>query len=135
MKIAIIGDIHSNKYALESVIDDINKKDVKKIISTGDLVGYLPFPNEVIDLVRKNNILSIKGNHDLKISASKKISDKFINNMDIKEIQKSASKAYTNWKITDENREFLNLLPETLFMNIGNIQLQIVHGSPEKIDE
>ena len=28
MKFAVIGDIHSNKYALESVLSDINAKNI-----------------------------------------------------------------------------------------------------------
>ena len=68
MKFAVIGDIHSNKYALESVLEDIKERNVDFIISTGDLVGYLPYPNEVIDLLRRHSVLSVKGNHDEFIS-------------------------------------------------------------------
>lgn len=47
MRFAVIGDVHSNKFALESVLMDIAERNVDFIVSTGDLIGYLPFPNEV----------------------------------------------------------------------------------------
>jgi hypothetical protein len=45
MRFAVIGDIHSNLAALESVLIDIENKNVDFILCTGDLVGYAPFPN------------------------------------------------------------------------------------------
>ncbi len=64
MGFAVIGDIHSNFQALESVLNRIKEDNVDFIISTGDLVGYAPFPNEVINLIRSNYIVSIQGNYD-----------------------------------------------------------------------
>jgi Icc-related predicted phosphoesterase len=64
MRFAVIGDIHSNLPALEAVLNRIKDDNVDFIASTGDLVGYAPFPNEVIDLIRSNHIVSIQGNYD-----------------------------------------------------------------------
>ncbi len=68
MRFAVIGDIHSNKFALDSVLNDIAERNVDFIVSTGDMVGYLPFPNEVIDMIRNNKVLVVKGNHDKHIA-------------------------------------------------------------------
>ena len=54
MRFAVIGDIHSNIYALEAVHTDIKSKNVDFIVSTGDLVGYMMYPNEVIEFLKKN---------------------------------------------------------------------------------
>ena len=62
--IAIVSDIHGNLPALEVVIEDIKKHDVEKIISLGDVSGYYPFINEVIDILKENNAINIIGNHD-----------------------------------------------------------------------
>ena len=53
MKIAIISDIHSNIYALNAVLEDIENRNVDLIACTGDLVGYGTRPNEVISTIRK----------------------------------------------------------------------------------
>lgn len=65
MKIAIISDIHGNIEALSEILIDIEKQSVDKIICTGDLVGYGPYPNEVVDVFIDQKIPSTLGNHDL----------------------------------------------------------------------
>lgn len=135
MRFAVIGDIHSNKFALQSVLEDINSKRVDFIVSTGDLVGYLPFPNEVVDMIRENRILVVQGNHDKFIAESELITDEEINKMTEEQIQSNASSAFTNWSITDENRNYLKNLPEQLRINCNGLKLQIVHGSHRVVDE
>lgn len=135
MRFAVIGDIHSNKYALESVIADINDKDVDFIVSTGDLVGYLPFPNEVIELVRKNKIMVVQGNHDKFIGESTLVTHEDLENISDEDIQSNASSYFTNFTITDDNRKYLSNLPKNLTMDCDGLKIIIVHGSPRAIDE
>lgn len=61
MRVAVIADIHSNLHALEAVLEDIGEA---VIYCNGDLVGYNPYPNEVLELVRKKGIFCTLGNHD-----------------------------------------------------------------------
>jgi len=61
---AIISDIHGNLPALESVMKDLEKYPIDKIISLGDICGYYPFINEVIDLLKVKNVINLVGNHD-----------------------------------------------------------------------
>lgn len=135
MKFAVVGDIHGNKYALESVLEHIENKNVDFVVSTGDLVGYMPYPNEVIDIIRSHKIIAVQGNHDKVISESKNISLEELNAMSIQDIQKNASAAYTNWCINEANRKFLRNLCAELVIKIGNKTIMIVHGSPLRIDE
>ncbi|MEN6378904.1 MAG: metallophosphoesterase family protein [Methanofastidiosum sp.] len=65
MKIAIMSDIHGNSEALSEVLIDIEKQSVDKIICMGDLVGYGPYPNEVVNTFIDQKIPSTLGNHDL----------------------------------------------------------------------
>lgn len=65
MKLAILSDIHSNLEALESVLKDIKKIAIDEIISLGDNVGYGADPEKVIQTIRKKNIESVLGNHEL----------------------------------------------------------------------
>ena len=37
---------------------------VDELWSLGDMVGYGPYPNECVDLLRERNVLAIPGNHD-----------------------------------------------------------------------
>lgn len=134
MRLAVIGDIHSNIYALESVIEDINTSNVDFILCTGDLVGYAPFPNEVIDLVRQNHILTIQGNYDKAIGNCEIICG--CDYKDEKQLEKATmSVMFTNDTVNETNREYLKQLPKQIRIKAGEYELLMVHGSPRKINE
>jgi putative phosphoesterase len=135
MKFAVVGDIHSNIYALQSVIKDIRQKNVDFILSTGDLVGYLPFPNEVIDTVRTNGIICIQGNHDKYIGSCNPINRQIVDKMNEQELVSDASSAFTNMVLTDENRYYLSNMPSEIRLALGGHTVLVVHGSPRRIDE
>lgn len=135
MRFAVIGDIHSNKFALESVLKDINMKKVDFIISTVDLVGYLPFVNEVIDMIKVNKILVVQGNHDKHIADSKSVDKNTIIKMTEEQAQSNASSAYTNWVITEGNRKYLRNLPNKIKIDFHGLKVLIVHGSHRSINE
>ena len=120
MKIAIISDIHANLEALEAVLSDISNKGADEILCLGDLVGYGSNPNEVIDLIKKKNVKCVQGNHDLCAVTLEKL-DSF------SEVEKESLR-FTNKILTEENKEFLKKLPETLELNDKN-KLLAVHGS------
>ncbi|EGO86803.1 serine/threonine protein phosphatase, partial [Clostridium botulinum C str. Stockholm] len=67
MRIAIFSDIHGNIEALKAVLENIKSKNVHRVVCLGDLVGYGPFPNEVIDLIKSKDILTIAGNYDMAV--------------------------------------------------------------------
>jgi len=62
--IALISDIHANLPALESVLADIDARDVMATYHVGDLVGYAPWPNEVVALLAQRGISGVSGNYD-----------------------------------------------------------------------
>src|SRR5689334_10017962 len=65
MKYALISDIHANLPALEAVLDEIDRhRDITAIYHLGDLVGYAPWPEEVVALIRRRGIPGIAGNYD-----------------------------------------------------------------------
>jgi predicted phosphodiesterase len=62
--IALISDIHSNLEALTAVLREIDARGVKDVFCLGDIVGYGPEPEPVIDLIRDRCSLVLRGNHD-----------------------------------------------------------------------
>lgn len=135
MKVAVIGDIHGNKYALDSVLNDIKKRNIDIIVCTGDLVGYMPFPKEVIQMIREHKILVIKGNHDERIAQLERVTDDKFAKMATEEVQKSASAIYVNRLLSDEEIGYLNALPEQLTLKFESNKVLFVHGSPNSISE
>lgn len=114
MKIAVISDIHSNLYALRQVLKEIGKLD---IICCGDLVGYNPFPNEVVEMVRELEIPCVLGNHD---HATITGNTTWFNPYAARAIE------WTRSELSEENMEFLKTLPM-----VYEDMVYMVHGSPE----
>ncbi len=64
MRIAIYSDIHANLPAFEAVLKDIKTQSIDRCFNLGDLVGYGPFPEEVVALARELKHPTLLGNHD-----------------------------------------------------------------------
>lgn len=132
--IAIISDIHSNFEALKQVLKDINQQKVEKVFCTGDLVGYGPYPNEVIDLIRQLQIPTVMGNYDDGVGNMR-----FICGCDYKNEEEQAlgerSIAWTKEHTTEENKEFLRNLPLQIRFTVGMTKVLLVHGSPNRLNE
>jgi predicted phosphodiesterase len=65
MRYALISDIHANLPALEAVLEHIRARgDVACTYHLGDLVGYAPWPNEVVSLLRGSRVEGLAGNYD-----------------------------------------------------------------------
>ncbi len=67
MTVAVISDIHGNAEALRTVLADIDRREVKKIICLGDIIGYGPEPLACVDLVAQRCAWSLLGNHDFAV--------------------------------------------------------------------
>ena len=50
MNHAVISCLHANLAAVEAVLHDIDSQGIQTITCLGDLVGYGPQPNEVVEL-------------------------------------------------------------------------------------
>jgi len=66
MLIAIISDIHGNLPALEKAVFICNREfKVDKFICLGDVVGYGPWNNECVEVIKDlKNVTKILGNHE-----------------------------------------------------------------------
>jgi predicted phosphodiesterase len=65
MRYALISDIHANLPALQAVLADITRRtDIGAAYHLGDLVGYAPWPNEVVDRIVDMGIAGVAGNYD-----------------------------------------------------------------------
>ncbi len=61
---ALISDLHANLEATDAVLADIDAQKIATIVCLGDLVGYGPDPEAVVDRVSKRAKLILAGNHD-----------------------------------------------------------------------
>ena len=122
MKIAILSDIHGNLEALRSVSDSWDELWV-----LGDLVNYGPNPAEVVDFVRKNAAVVVRGNHDHAVGAGEdpRCSPAF------REMAK-AMKAYTESVLSDEEKAYLRQLPLTAEREVCDQRFFLCHAAPSE---
>lgn len=108
----ILSDIHSNYPALASVLNDADKNfHIDEFICLGDIVGYGPYPNKCIELIKSRCSIICAGNHDYAVV-------KKIDITDFNDYAKTAIE-WTSSALTDVNLVFLNSLePYALYQDI-----------------
>lgn len=113
-QIAIISDIHGNIPALTSVLEDIEKRGIKRIFCLGDLVGKGPGSSEAIEKIKQSCELVLKGNWDDFIT---------------KETEFEALKWHQK-QLTDEQNGYLESLAFSLDFYISGKFIRLFHASP-----
>jgi predicted phosphodiesterase len=115
MRVAVIADIHANLSAFQAVVSDFDHID--EVWCLGDVVGYGPAPNECIDLLQQTKYHIVSGNHDWAAAGRIHVVDF---NPDA-----AAACQWTAAHLTDQNRTFLEGLPQVLTWR----DYTLVHGS------
>jgi putative phosphoesterase len=134
MKIAVISDIHGNLPALKAVLEDMETRQADQIICLGDLVDFAPWGNEVIELLRRQRIITIMGNHDERIAYDLPILDKTNQSNEEKAARRSAME-FSKRTISADNKEFLKTLPLSLNLRFADQNIFFTHASPRDVNE
>lgn len=130
MKLAVMSCIHGNQPALSAVLADIDRQQPDKIFCVGDLVGYGPYPNEVVEQIRSLNIPTCAGCWDEDIVEGVNACECSYPSL-LAEKRGQLAHQWTNREVTPETREFLAHLPQSLRED----NLCFVHGSPHSAHE
>jgi predicted phosphodiesterase len=118
MLVAILSDIHANYEALCAVVSDFVQINPEKVICLGDLIGYGPDPDEVVQYFRTKGYLSVLGNHEA-VLADRRLLRWF-------NFQAKENSLTTEKMLSEENLMFCQSLPASL--QIGDAIF--VHGFP-----
>lgn len=134
MPIALISDIHANLPALEAVLADIAGRSVKATYHLGDLVGYAPWPNEVVAALDAAGIAGVSGNYDSTVAAAYKHCGCRYEDPR-QEALSHASYAWTLDACTAGTRHRLGALPFRMDLMVGGGHIPgrrvvLVHGTP-----
>ena len=133
MKIAVISDIHANTLALDAVLEQIDKIGVDRVFCLGDILmaGYDP-NGTAQKILNIKNLEIIQGNTDKMVAHySEELFEKAKNKFPcmgyaLKEDLKIVDKKYI---------DFVKNLPEKKYIEVNNLKIQLVHGSPRAQDE
>lgn len=63
-KIGLLADAHGNHYGLRACIDALRGREAEALYFLGDAVGYLPFAEEVLTILRAEDVICQLGNHE-----------------------------------------------------------------------
>ncbi len=108
--------------------------EVEAVYCLGDLVGYGPDPNGVIELIRSEGMPTVMGNYDEGVGWETGDCGCYYDSPEAKTIGE-ASYLFTVEEVTAENKAFLRALPLDLRVEHCGVRLHLVHGSPRKINE
>jgi predicted phosphodiesterase len=131
---ALISDIHANLPALDAVLARIDALDVTATYHLGDLVGYAPFPNEVVDRLRAARVPGIAGNYDSTVANSYKHCGCRYEDPKQEELS-HISYAWTLSHASRESCDYLGALPFRIDVrpfggHVPGPTIILVHGTP-----
>ncbi len=121
LKIVIISDIHGNLAALNA----LPERDFNELWCIGDLVDYEPNPHEVVEWVRQQAKIAVRGNHDHAAGFSvdpqcsapfKKLADDTL--------------SFTQVVCTQDDFAYLRSLPVRQEQTVNSIRSCLVHAMP-----
>lgn len=123
IKIAIVADIHANKYALNVFLDFINKNNVDIVLNLGDFLQIGPNPQEVTDIVLNNNkFINILGNNETSLF-----------NIDYKDLSSENQHRIWTRKQVKEYFDKIKKIPHEKEVNINGISFFMVHARKNDI--
>lgn len=135
MRYALISDIHANLPSLEAVLKDVDeRRDTDATYHLGDLVGYAPWPNETVALLRARGIPGVAGNYDSTVATNYKHCGCKYEDPRQEELS-HLSYDWTRKHTNAEAKKFLGTLPFRLDIrplggHLGGPTLILVHGTP-----
>lgn len=131
MKIAVFGDIHGNIGALQAAYEAVRAKGAEKIYHLGDMGGYSPFVNEVVDFLIEHGIEGVQGNYDKTVA----------NNAEhcgcraedpVQEEMANRSFAWTKRHASPKTKDYLKGLPFSLSLIAEGKKVLLFHATPSK---
>ncbi|MEW6118139.1 MAG: YfcE family phosphodiesterase [Nitrospirota bacterium] len=131
MKIGILGDIHGNLEALKAAYQEAVSRGAEKIYHLGDLGGYAPFVNEVIDFLIEHTISGVQGNYDETVGNDRehcgcKYEDP------VQAEMSSLGFEWTKKHASKKSKEYMRALPFEISLTVDSKRVIIFHASPRK---
>ena len=130
--IGLIGDIHANLPALEAVLAHAREHGAREFWNVGDLVGYGPYPDEVVQLLKREGVLSLAGNYDLKTLQVKQKKEKWKRT---KRPEKLLAFEWAYNHLSQDSLDYLKTLPLEYRLALHGRRILLTHGSPASNEE
>jgi predicted phosphodiesterase len=123
MRLLVFSDVHANATALEAVLKACAGR-WERAVCLGDVVGYGPDPNEVVERVRPLVSAIVRGNHDKAVGGVADLED-------FNPVARAAVE-WTKKQLRPENLRYVQSLPKGPLNANG---AALIHGAVEDEDE
>ena len=134
MRLAIFSDVHANLPALEAALADIEAAGVDVRYGLGDLVGYAPWPNEVLERLAAEGVPIVMGNYD-DGTAFDRDECGCAYTTPVEQALGDRSFAWTKKRVSATNRDWLRTLQPEIRFEADGLRFLLVHGSPRRMNE
>ncbi|MEP6730058.1 MAG: metallophosphoesterase family protein [bacterium] len=134
MRYSLFSDVHANRPALHAVLLDAQSRgEIAGSYHLGDLVGYAPWPNEVIATLREAGIPGVAGNYDSTVATHYTHCGCRYEDPRQEELAHE-SFTWTLANTSDESKRFLGALPfridiRPLGGHLAGPTIRLVHGN------
>lgn len=131
MKIALFGDIHGNIEALKTAYHEAQVIRADKMYHLGDVGGYAPFVNEVVDFLIERGIGGVQGNYDYNVANdSEHCGCKYEDPEQAAMSQQSFE--WTKEHASSRSKEFMKNLPQEISFDAHGKRVKLFHATPHK---
>lgn len=129
-RIGVIGDIHGNHHALQVILTELESLDVDELVCLGDVAVLGPHPNQVIDLLRGQDIPTVCGNTDAWLVDGHQVP--------ALPPDSPTSTAFVDWtrsELSSANLAWIDDLPLSIHRDLAGQRTSFCHGSPRHSDD
>jgi putative phosphoesterase len=131
MKFAVFGDIHGNIEALKAAYDAAKTAGAERIYHLGDLGGYSPFVNEVVDFLVRQHIEGVQGNYDEAVANDREHCGCKAEEP-LQEEMAHRSFAWTKEQVSPESKAYMKNLPTEIKITAEGRKVWLFHATPKK---
>jgi putative phosphoesterase len=131
VRLAVLADIHGNMEALRFAYGAALGEGPDEILHLGDLGGYAPFVNEVIDFLIDRDIRGVQGNYDYNVAAGSGHCGCRYEDPEQARLA-DLSFLWTREHASRRSREYMGGLPETITLEAHGKRVELFHATPHK---
>jgi putative phosphoesterase len=115
MRLGVISDLHADASALERAFEVLERRGADKVVCLGDTVEKGEDGDRVVDALRANAVVCVRGNHD----------DNAV---------RAAREGWCDPPLRDDTVAWLDALPRVRAYGWDGARVTLAHGTPSVMD-
>ncbi len=121
MLIGMLSDAHGNIFGLTRCVEQLRSRGAESIYFLGDAVNYFGQSRQVLDYLKDNSIICIKGNHEQMLLNGKRVPSP---------MSETYNLPATLSQLQPEHFDYIRSWKESLELDCDGTRIMMVHGSP-----